>query len=127
MLLTRPPLYSPRRAFALDLHASSTPPTFVLSQDQTLHLKSSSDLLVASPRRLLADRAASLLPQHTAKPEGPTAYLGQQPRSHTFSFEATQNVKDHAPGPLGLECGAGERSDDSQSVKLCLAFPADRE
>ena len=29
--------HSPKRAFAFDLHASSTPPTFVLSQDQTLH------------------------------------------------------------------------------------------
>src|SRR5436190_1125621 len=37
--------YSPVRhftrlaAFTFDLHASSTPPTFVLSQDQTLHLE----------------------------------------------------------------------------------------
>src|SRR5262245_50211597 len=37
--------YSPVRhftrlaTFTCDLHASSTPPTFVLSQDQTLHLK----------------------------------------------------------------------------------------
>ena len=28
---------SPKRAFAFDLHVLSTPPTFVLSQDQTLH------------------------------------------------------------------------------------------
>jgi hypothetical protein len=38
VLLTRAPLYSFRRTFALDLHVLSTPPAFVLSQDQTLHL-----------------------------------------------------------------------------------------
>ena len=37
VLLTRSPLYSPRRAFSFDLHVLSTPPAFVLSQDQTLH------------------------------------------------------------------------------------------
>ncbi len=31
--------HSPKGAFTLDLHASSTPPTFVLSQDQTLHFE----------------------------------------------------------------------------------------
>ena len=38
MLLTRSPRYSPPRrgTFAFDLHALSTPPAFVLSQDQTL-------------------------------------------------------------------------------------------
>ena len=40
MLLTRAPLYSVRRLFALDLHVLGAPPTFVLSQDQTLQLKS---------------------------------------------------------------------------------------
>ena len=39
MLLTRSPLGLPRQAgwTAFDLHALSTPPAFVLSQDQTLH------------------------------------------------------------------------------------------
>ena len=39
MLLTRSPLYSHRSAFSFDLHVLSTPPAFVLSQDQTLHEK----------------------------------------------------------------------------------------
>ena len=39
-LLTRAPLYSPRRAFSFDLHVLGTPPAFVLSQDQTLTFKS---------------------------------------------------------------------------------------
>ncbi len=40
VLLTRAPLYStPRRTcFSYDLHVLSTPPAFVLSQDQTLQL-----------------------------------------------------------------------------------------
>ena len=37
VLLTRPPL-SPRRE-PFDLHVLSTPPAFVLSQDQTLQTK----------------------------------------------------------------------------------------
>ena len=37
VLLTRSPLeYPPKEAFPLDLHVLSTPPAFVLSQDQTL-------------------------------------------------------------------------------------------
>ena len=36
MLLTRSPLVYPERALPLDLHVLSTPPAFVLSQDQTL-------------------------------------------------------------------------------------------
>ena len=40
MLLTRSPLeYPASRAFPFDLHVLSTPPAFVLSQDQTLHKK----------------------------------------------------------------------------------------
>ena len=38
-LLTRAPLYLSRRTFAFDLHVLSTPPAFVLSQDQTLQFK----------------------------------------------------------------------------------------
>ena len=38
MLLTRSPLeYPASGAFPFDLHVLSTPPAFVLSQDQTLH------------------------------------------------------------------------------------------
>ena len=36
MLLTRSPLHTPRKMLSLDLHVLSTPPAFVLSQDQTL-------------------------------------------------------------------------------------------
>ena len=44
VLLTRSPLeYPPKEAFPLDLHVLSTPPAFVLSQDQTLHRKQSTE------------------------------------------------------------------------------------
>jgi hypothetical protein len=44
VLLTRSPLeYPPKRAFPLDLHVLSTPPAFVLSQDQTLHQGTTTD------------------------------------------------------------------------------------
>ena len=41
-LLTRAPLYLPQQAevFSCDLHVLSTPPAFILSQDQTLQLQS---------------------------------------------------------------------------------------
>ena len=39
VLRTRAPLYSPLRAFSLDLHVLGTPPAFVLSQDQTLQFR----------------------------------------------------------------------------------------
>jgi hypothetical protein len=41
VLRTRSPLYSPHRSgtFSYDLHVLSTPPAFVLSQDQTLRRK----------------------------------------------------------------------------------------
>ena len=45
MLRTRSPVYSPLRAFSLDLHVLGTPPAFVLSQDQTLQLKFGVQLL----------------------------------------------------------------------------------
>ncbi len=41
VLLTRSPLIRPK-ADPFDLHALATPPAFVLSQDQTLHLNSRS-------------------------------------------------------------------------------------
>ena len=39
VLLTRSPLYLPRRAFTFDLHVLDPPPAFALSQDQTLQSK----------------------------------------------------------------------------------------
>ena len=50
MLLTRSPLYSrPKAPKPFDLHVLGTPPAFILSQDQTLRLKSAASL----PRSIL--------------------------------------------------------------------------
>ena len=46
VLRTRPPLYSPRRTFAFDLHVLSAPLTFALSQDQTLQLMKTCELVL---------------------------------------------------------------------------------
>ena len=46
-LLTRAPLYFLHRSgnFSFDLHVLGTPPAFILSQDQTLHLNLSKGLI----------------------------------------------------------------------------------
>jgi hypothetical protein len=51
VLRTRSPVYSPLRAFSLDLHVLGTPPAFVLSQDQTLQLR------IRFPSAFLAQRS----------------------------------------------------------------------
>src|SRR5213075_1212000 len=64
--------------FTCDLHASSTPPTFVLSQDQTLHLECcSTQCLADSPIARLADRLGTAcavptrsLTRSTSRPPG---------------------------------------------------------
>ena len=77
--------YSPVRhftrlaTFTCDLHASSTPPTFVLSQDQTLHLKcwirpvsthGFRRRWLATPVPLTQHGAASTLTRSTSRPPG---------------------------------------------------------
>ena len=50
VLLTRSPVYlHPEGCFLLDLHVLSTPPAFVLSQDQTLHCMFDFPLSTTSP------------------------------------------------------------------------------
>ena len=108
--------YSPVRhairpkAFAFDLHASSTPPTFVLSQDQTLHLMFIEQHrvilfgFVANPQNTRRS-APSREQTHSHSTGGLLAPPAQDKscadyanlkKAHTLTFEATQNVKDHA-------------------------------
>jgi hypothetical protein len=57
VLLTRSPLeYPPKGAFPLDLHVLSTPPAFVLSQDQTLHRKHQQKTITKPKNEKLANR-----------------------------------------------------------------------
>src|SRR5499426_3431639 len=106
--------YSPVRhftrlaTFTFDLHASSTPPTFVLSQDQTLHLEGAS-IQCRAPRSAPERDYPLLLPTRRAVPSlpdfqlaslrSPGARLGFRQAdsgcAHTLAFEATRNVKDH--------------------------------
>ena len=54
VLLTRAPLYSDRSPFALDLHVLGAPPTFALSQDQTLQLAFCDTLIFEAPNLSLS-------------------------------------------------------------------------
>src|SRR3982750_3252047 len=56
VLRTRSPVYSPLRAFSLDLHVLGTPPAFVLSQDQTLQLSIGASFLAHLKSRPAAKR-----------------------------------------------------------------------
>ena len=95
--------YSPVRhathlaAFTFDLHASSTPPTFVLSQDQTLHLKSSSDFFRRLPRQLASPGRLRRSP-NTRNNLSRLAHLGKQPRSHAFFRGHPVCQRSPAPG-----------------------------
>jgi hypothetical protein len=60
VLRTRAPLYSPLRAFPLDLHVLGTPPAFVLSQDQTLQLRD------FDPSQLPLSRRTGMVLQYVA-------------------------------------------------------------
>ena len=108
MLLTRAPLYSVRRPFALDLHVLGAPPTFVLSQDQTLqfNLESKSDYLV----RLTT-------PDVTLK-----VYRLENPTNLPFALLfSCQRPKPEEPSALpqrGGECAASV----SRRQGLCITF-----
>jgi hypothetical protein len=64
VLRTRAPLYSPLRAFSLDLHVLGTPPAFVLSQDQTLQLRD------FDPSQLPLSRRTGMVLRFCCKLEG---------------------------------------------------------
>ena len=77
VLLTRAPLYSPLRAFSLDLHVLGTPPAFVLSQDQTLQKD-----LIHLFKVTQGNLTGVLL-----KPAVPTAKKAVWNLMHLFSFQ----------------------------------------
>ena len=114
--------YSPVRhsthlaAFAFDLHASSTPPTFVLSQDQTLHLKSSSSFLSLHPHRQ-TDRSVH---RHGRLRHRTRSLRTRQPRSHA-SHRGHAVCQRSPRTDRGLRRravrGAGEGSDRAKLVK----------
>jgi hypothetical protein len=117
--------YSPVRhathlaAFTFDLHASSTPPTFVLSQDQTLHLIGC--VLGVAPDQATAHavhqvRSACCLPAALA--------AGRSlKKAHTLFLSRPPGMSKIASRTLvaGLR-GAGEGSVRSKPVKRPLKF-----
>src|SRR5215831_7508512 len=96
--------YSPVRhftrlaTFTCDLHASSTPPTFVLSQDQTLHLECCSIQCLAEPPdpRSLGSPTTRPAGDGTCRPNS---------FAHTLDFEATRNAKDRPTRRVASEAG----------------------
>jgi hypothetical protein len=71
VLLTRSPLeYPPKEAFPLDLHVLSTPPAFVLSQDQTLHRKQPTENILTKQRSTSKQSPESLF-VNSKKPNHP--------------------------------------------------------
>ena len=76
MLLTRSPLGDTRRCPSLDLHVLSTPPAFVLSQDQTLREKIFIDRdPTGEPEE--SDRSSGVCP-HTRRLETPNEQRGSR-------------------------------------------------
>jgi hypothetical protein len=79
-ILTLTPLYKSCRSttFSCDLHALTTPPTFVLSQDQTLHLKE-----LDLSERVLLERCPGVMFVRQivrATPAGPAKDQPKRPR-----------------------------------------------
>src|SRR5215469_8845865 len=75
VLLTRSPLEYPKEAFPFDLHVLSTPPAFVLSQDQTLQTKPLKQKTGPNQRNLTKQTTT---PQH----EEPECGKKQQNKNH---------------------------------------------
>ena len=96
-------------AFPFDLHVLSTPPAFILSQDQTLHKKIRKKRAVKSPKpdKQKTDKKNSKVQNnalqatcHRQKPSfGPKAQGGQPPPAHTntTSRHTTQAVPADKP------------------------------
>ena len=79
VLLTRSPLITPNpktRGSPFDLHVLSTPPAFVLSQDQTLQTKQKSEKQSPGPTRTHPNRQAQAKPKqnkaHQPNPNRPS-------------------------------------------------------
>ena len=117
MLLTRSPLHMPRRALSLDLHVLSTPPAFVLSQDQTLQQceerhppDGGNEQTILSdrqkPTKLSIHQAPDLHPQHT--PNG--AHQKHKPGIGTDYRHAVEFSRNRRSPPTTLRPHAGQLS-----------------
>jgi len=93
VLLTRSPLEYPKRAFPLDLHVLSTPPAFVLSQDQTLQQKPE------EKQTIPANKKPCQKPQTSQTKKGPTSTRINQTwhwhTKHPVEFSKNNHTPQH--------------------------------
>ena len=96
VILTLTPLYKENRSspFSCDLHALTTPPTFVLSQDQTLHLRSACPLRATSVsnvvRVIIVYAGQARRPSLRSEERSPGARLPRTRKAHygyLFTFQ----------------------------------------
>jgi hypothetical protein len=108
--------YSPVRhftrpkTFTCDLHASSTPPTFVLSQDQTLHFE-------VVQIQCLAISGSTEEGQAAVRTQGSHPAHGTVTTLTRSTFEATLNAKDQRSDGLAAVERAEESIDWPNPVK----------
>ena len=76
----------PKSTFSLDLHVLSTPPAFILSQDQTLQLK-----ILTAIDRLRIDSDAFEIKNPTSSPKGNVVGGVNVVASPLFSFQRTDS------------------------------------
>jgi hypothetical protein len=78
---------TPKRAFPLDLHVLSTPPAFVLSQDQTLHRKHQQKTITQAKKRKTSKQSPESSFVNSKKPSPqPTKTISHGTRIHTNQF-----------------------------------------
>ena len=82
---------TPKRAFPLDLHVLSTPPAFVLSQDQTLHRKLDKKTTLTKQRSTSKQSPESLF-VNSKKPTTPTPQKGQDGRRFNIQTNSSTNT-----------------------------------
>src|SRR5256885_1575395 len=85
VLLTRSPLEHPQKgAFPHDLHVLSTPPAFVLSQDQTLHQGQTNHPTNRQPKTLKPEKDLAQLKTNENKKPKKGLPAQHKPNKHTL-------------------------------------------
>jgi hypothetical protein len=121
-LLTRAPLYSPDRSrdFSCDLHVLSTPPAFILSQDQTLQLKRAAGLPAVELSGLACFRRCPVFKDRTPGLPAP------RPDNPTSISHRRVPVKLFFRGPLPSGTAPEDRSPEEpdQSIRIPISRQA---
>ena len=119
VLLTRSPLEHPAsRAFPFDLHVLSTPPAFVLSQDQTLQTKTPGTNPAESNQRNLTNKTTPH-PKHGASRAWQKNNNKNKTTKHTIEFSNnTRPTAQQAPRPLAAHSLCGRRESHRSGTSL---------